>query len=108
MKLQLLTFPTSHTTSADMRRSGYHNQTNPFSKCWLTVSIFVPSLGLISFQGVGFSFVQTTEGSTMSDYVRALIRGMLTCGPTSKSCKIPGSPYDNEADNGKTITMLSL
>lgn len=44
----------------------------------------------------------------MSDYVRALIRGMLTCGPTSKSCKIPGSPYDNEADNGKTISMLSL
>lgn len=41
--------------------------TDPFSKCWLTVRSFVPSSGLMSFQGVGFSFVQTTTECQLRD-----------------------------------------
>lgn len=41
-------------------RAGGGTGTYLLSKCWLTVSSLVPSSGLMSFQGVGLSLVQTT------------------------------------------------
>lgn len=60
---ELLPFPTAPN---DIHQSAHgdrahRNRTYPFSKCWLTVSSLVPSLGLMSFQGVWFSFVHTTS-----------------------------------------------
>lgn len=64
---QLPTLPAASTDKAMRRdlslraRAQVEAQgTYLLSKCWLTVSSLVPSSGLMSFQGVGLSLVQTT------------------------------------------------
>ena len=78
------------------------------SKCWVRVSSFVPSLGLISFQGVGFSFVQTT-GRTQGEDGRGVrvehrgAKGEGWSGRTSRAAgeagQVPARTNDDDTDD---------
>ena len=72
-----------------------------FSKLWLTVRSFVVSSGLISFQGVGFSLVQTTTpGRVGARSIRGQKEGGLTRGATRKARQVPRTASDDNADDG--------
>ena len=70
------------------------------SKCWLTVMSLVPSSGLMVFQGVGFSFVQTTAWRVRDVYRESRTRAVRrTIRAAGEARQIPPGTDNDDADD---------
>lgn len=109
--LQLLALPPAKMIGEVVSRAGAAQSarsTHDFENCWFTVRILVPSSGLMSFQGVGFSLVQTTTG--LKSVFRAG-RGeskSRTGGSARETGHVPAGTADDQANDGVATSRVGM
>ena len=96
--LKLLTVPSNQAQVSDTGKKRTTSDTHDLSNCWLTVSSFVCSFCLMSFQGVWFSLVQMTKRRINIRCEEALMS--RTGRTTRQSGQIPSGSDTYKAYNG--------